>query len=485
MNVLDIFITIGQVIVGFVVILVPIVAIHEFGHLLISRLFGVKIPEYGIGLPLVKRTFTRRWKGIIWSFYWPLLGGFVRIYGDNDAIDEAHDIYQTDPKKARETYRESRFQELIASREVEYFLTDNNIPYTKDWEDFVSSDFVQGKTSELEDEKALESKYSQLLTLIDWEFDKQIDSNETFFSKNWIQQTLIVSGGIIFNFLSAFIFFWLLFVVVGIPATLSLFSTVPVFNLESFREDPGITITSEVPGYTLLVVQDGLADQAGLESGDRLLRFAGVDADTFNSVDDFSNLIQENRDETVEVVYVDLETSAEEVAEVTLTPPEGEELRFGVGTLFKTLEYRASGPISGAELAFQNTVGITRLTFDTLLEIVQALFPNQDRESLNALGGPIAIGSISFAVFDLAGVAGLLFLMATISISLAVFNMIPIPALDGGRWVILTLNKILRKRNRKIEAMVISVTFIMIILLALVIALRDVQGIIQGRFELS
>jgi regulator of sigma E protease len=485
MNVVDIFTTIFQVIVGFVVVLVPIVAIHEFGHLLISRMFGVKIPEYGIGLPLVKRTFYTRFRGIIWSFYWPLLGGFVRIYGDNDAIDEAHDIRQTDPEKSKQVYRESRFQELVSTREIKFFLEDNNLVYTKDWQDFVESDYIQGKDSELENVKSLEEKYKQILTLIDWEYDNMIDSKETFYSKNWIQQTLIVSGGILFNFASAFIFFWILFTIIGIPAALTLFSGVTIDRLPEYRQNSDISITSEDPGFTLLVVDGSLAAEAGLTSGDRLLEFAGTPADNLESMAAFSELIQDNRDQTVDLVYVDFEDGSEQTIEVTLIPNEQGDLLLGVGTLIKTIEFRASGPIAGTKLAFDSTVGITRLTFQTLVDIIKALFPNQDRAAIDAVGGPIAIGSISFAVFDLAGIAGLIFLMATISISLAVFNMIPIPALDGGRWVILTLNKILGKRNRKIEAAVISATFILILLLAAVIAFRDVQGIIQGRFDLN
>lgn len=75
--------------------------------------------------------------------------------------------------------------------------------------------------------------------------------------------------------------------------------------------------------------------------------------------------------------------------------------------------------------------------------------------------------------------------MAAVSISLAIFNLLPIPALDGGRWVILTINKITGKRNRKLEAAIISTTFLLMIGLALIIALRDIQGISVGRFKLQ
>ena len=82
----------------FIIILVPLIVIHVFGHYIMSRLSGVKIPEFAVGFPLTKRLFYKKIKGTVWSFYPVLIGGFVRIWGDSDAIDEAFELFN-DRKK--------------------------------------------------------------------------------------------------------------------------------------------------------------------------------------------------------------------------------------------------------------------------------------------------------------------------------------------------------------------------------------------------
>ena len=107
---------IALILFWFIVILTPLVIVHELGHLLISRLFRVKIPEFGIGLPLTKHRIKFTWRKITWSIYPWLLGGFVRIFGDNDAIDEAD--YQNTLKSpdAKKNFIIQRTAELLKDR---------------------------------------------------------------------------------------------------------------------------------------------------------------------------------------------------------------------------------------------------------------------------------------------------------------------------------------------------------------------------------
>ena len=114
--------------------------------------------------------------------------------------------------------------------------------------------------------------------------------------------------------------------------------------------------------------------------------------------------------------------------------------------------------------------------------MVASPFTGKISQVSEGLAGPIAVSKISSTVYDIAGIAGILEIMALISISLAVFNILPIPALDGGRFIILTINKITGKRNKKIEGAIISTTFFALLLLSAFIAFRDVRDLISGRF---
>ncbi len=236
---MDIIVQILSLVFWFVVILLPLVAIHEFGHLIIARLNGIKVVEYGIGIP--PRIWHKKWKGIVWSVNWVLLGGFARIYGDHDAIDEAKETFKTNPEEARKQYVKDRFQEIIANQELEFFLQDNNLEYDENWQTFEKSQSSKKEMDKVEDNKErFEKMLKQLETLIDWEFDTKLESKEAFMNKAWWQQTLVLLGGVSFNLLTAFILFFLLFGVISTPP-----STVLPDKIKEIEQNATITSKSE------------------------------------------------------------------------------------------------------------------------------------------------------------------------------------------------------------------------------------------------
>ncbi len=62
-------------------ILAVLILIHEFGHFFAARLCGVKVEEFGIGIP--PRLFGFVWKGVLWSVNLIPFGGFVRVKGED------------------------------------------------------------------------------------------------------------------------------------------------------------------------------------------------------------------------------------------------------------------------------------------------------------------------------------------------------------------------------------------------------------------
>jgi regulator of sigma E protease len=74
-------------ILQFIGALVLLIIIHEFGHYIAARIFGVEVEEFGIGFPpRALQLFT--WKGTLFSLNWIPLGGFVRPKGENDPTVE-------------------------------------------------------------------------------------------------------------------------------------------------------------------------------------------------------------------------------------------------------------------------------------------------------------------------------------------------------------------------------------------------------------
>lgn len=479
MNVLlESLLEILKIIFWFVVVLVPLVVIHEFGHYSISRLFGVKIPEFAIGFPLTKRLFYKRWKGTIWSFYPVIIGGFVRIWGDNDAIDNAHEDIKTDPKGATKKYLESRLEEILSNQELQFFLEDNNLEYNKRWKKFENSKYLQGK--EVEEEKAdlenFKKLRKQLLTLLGWELESNLERKDTFFKKTWLQQTLIIFAGVFFNFLTGIFLMWFVFSFVS-----GFNRTIPIGDLNDLRSDIKISKESQNPKVSG-VIKDTPADQIGLKTKDELVEFAGRKVNDLKDQQEFINLVQENKNKEVIVKYKSIENGQEFSKNVVLAEKDGKTL-FGIQVIYKDVNFVAKNPFVGLKMAWNQFTFVFVESFKALGQIFLALLPtSKDRQALELVSGPIAISIISSEIFEKGGLGGILNVMALVSISLGIFNILPIPALDGGRWVILTINKVLGKRNRRLEATAISITFAAMLLLALVVAFRDVQGAISGKY---
>lgn len=462
---MDVISQILSIVFWFIIILIPLVAIHEFGHLLMARLFGVKVLEYGIGIP--PRILSRKWKGIIWSLNYIPLGGFARIYGDNDAIDLAHEHIQSDPNKAREEYISNRLNEIIGAGDLKYFLEENNLEYNENWRDF-EKNHPKTPSPKLEE---------QLHTLISWEYDTKITSKDTFFNKNLIAKIFILLGGILFNLATAFVLFFLMFGVISTP--------VQPLLLEDYNQiKQEAVITSKSEYITLFsVLKDSPAYKAGIRPGDELINLGGRELTSIQNFDEFRDLIDQNKGQIIPVTYINKSTGEKVDSTVNLEMKDGKSM-FGVNSagFGYLVSFRAKDLGSAFAVAGERTWTIFLANFKALGDIVLALLPStQDKTALEGVGGPIAVGEFGGRIFSFQGISGVLNVMAIVSIGLAALNLLPIPALDGGRILLVTLSSITRKRNRKLEMAAISITFVLLLGLGLLIAFNDVTRIAQGR----
>src|ERR1035437_9751263 len=77
--------TIITLIVAFLSV-IALMSIHEFGHFIIAKKFGIRVDEFGIGYP--PRIFGKKIGDTIYSINWLPLGAFVRIYGEEGGLDD-------------------------------------------------------------------------------------------------------------------------------------------------------------------------------------------------------------------------------------------------------------------------------------------------------------------------------------------------------------------------------------------------------------
>ena len=82
-------------------LIVPVLAVlifvHELGHFVTAKLFGIKVTEFGFGFP--PRIYGVPFRGTIYSVNWIPLGGFVRMVGEEDPTDPESFARQSIPKR--------------------------------------------------------------------------------------------------------------------------------------------------------------------------------------------------------------------------------------------------------------------------------------------------------------------------------------------------------------------------------------------------
>ncbi len=117
---------------------------------------------------------------------------------------------------------------------------------------------------------------------------------------------------------------------------------------------------------------------------------------------------------------------------------------------------------------FFEAVSYVRTTVLGLVDLITG------RVGIDSLGGVIKVGQVVGEASKY-GVTNLLYLMALISVNLGVMNLLPIPALDGGRIVLLAVEGIMRKPlNEKVETALVSISMILLFALMFFVSVKDV-----------
>ena len=106
------------------------------------------------------------------------------------------------------------------------------------------------------------------------------------------------------------------------------------------------------------------------------------------------------------------------------------------------------------------------------------------QEAISTVGdsvtGPVGIVGELFPAFTAAGPSNLAFLAALISVSLACMNVLPIPALDGGRWMLIAIYRLRHKKlTKETEEKVVSRAMIVLLALIFIVTILDIVRIAQ------
>lgn len=274
--------------------------------------------------------------------------------------------------------------------------------------------------------------------------DKKDQRN--FQNISWWKQVLILSAGVIFNILFA----WILM-------SLSLFIGTSKIALDGVQ-DKYIKGDRQVLIHQIL--KDSPADKVGIKAGDFVLSVNGssttdikqVQESIKNAPSPFSIIILKNKaTSSIEVEKLENNTIGVGLAETA-------KVRMGV---FPSLYYGA-----------QATYNLTNQVFSGVAGFFGKLFTG--RGSWEEVSGPVGIAKV-VGTSSQEGFVSLLFVTILISISLAAMNILPFPALDGGRIVIAVIEGIIRRKlpNKFVNALN-GIGFVLLLILMLIVTVKDI-----------
>ena len=288
------------------------------------------------------------------------------------------------------------------------------------------------------------------------------------------QKTQIMFAGVAMNWVTAVVLFTLL-APFGIPKI--------VDNQFSVASDTTTVREQTVFNY---IANDMPASQAGIKTGDALIALNGQ---TVNESSQLSAFTKAHKGETVQITY--RHDGTEKTADVALRADNSDQKGYLGASTYQREMLRStwSAPIVGVGL----TVQLTGLTFQGIGDAIANLAKgavmslsgsaqtrDQGGAALNAAGanvsGPVGLIGVILPGLVKEGPTYIVLIAAVISLSLAAINVLPIPALDGGRWFVIAVYKALRRPlNPVVEERIATYGFMVLIGLIVLTTIADVK----------
>lgn len=360
--------TIATILV-FIAMLSVLVILHELGHFLTAKKFGIKVEEFGFGLP--PRIFGIKRGETIYSINWLPIGGFVKLYGE---------------------------------------------------------DMEPG-------EKAPKSMVAR-----------------AFYSRPIWQRAIVLCAGVFMNFVLSVI-------------------------IVTFLFTQGVMVPSGQVRIESISVSSP-AEKAGLRIGDIVTEIkAGSDDIHITQSEELGPAVKKYLGKEITVVIL----RNGETLSVVLTPrkdyPAGEgPMGVAIDDHVKKYYSITEAPVAGIKESVSRTVEIVKGISQTFVK-----FFIQRKSVGDEVAGPLKIGQMTGEVRKL-GFLPFLDFMGLISLNLAIINILPFPALDGGRFLFVVLEAIFgRKVKPAFERYAHLVGMAILLILILLISVNDVIRLVAGK----
>ena len=344
----------------FIVALSILVLVHEFGHFFAARRTGVKVEEFGLGLP--PRIFGKKFGDTIYSINWLPIGGFCKLYGEDG----------------------------------------------------------EGKGGEAFNHK-----------------------------KPW-QKLIIVLGGVLMNLVLAIAIFSVVYTILGVP-----------------KETDKVKIIG--------ISKDSPAEKAGLKEEDIIFKVADKE---IKNPSELTTEVAKYKGQIVKLKVYQFDKVEREInVEVRENPPEGEGsigIAISNTEMVKVPWYRID---EGIKAGFKEAYFWGKIIVGGVFKMIGGLFMGQIPKDVS---GPIGMYEATSFINKNQGFLAVVHFFGIVSVNLAVVNILPFPALDGGR-IIFVIYEMLTKRkaNQKLEMVVNNIGMILLLGLILLITVGDISRVLK------
>ncbi len=359
----------------FLVILSILVLVHEAGHFIVAKLLKIKVEEFGFGLP--PRAFGITRGETMYSINWLPIGGFVKLYGEDEA--------------------------------------------------------GAGKPS-------FKVKSSKL---------KVKDEGRAFYARPIWQRALVVVSGVFMNFALAVVIITILFSVVGVAVG-----------------GDKVVVTDVINGAP--------AKQAGLRVGDTIEYIGDV------KITNPNQLVDITKQHLGEKLTLRIKNQESGIKNLEITPRKeypADQGPMGVAISQNIINVKYpwyKAPFVGVWEALRQSYAIG----SGLVSVVYNLFSKGAVPE--GVAGPVGIAQLTGLFCS--NISTCLSFTGLLSLNLAILNILPIPALDGGRFLFILIEAVTRRKvNQKVESYAHAIGMVLLLTLIALITIHDLIRVFTGQ----
>lgn len=415
-------------IITFILVFGILVLVHEYGHYYFAKRAGILVREFSIGMG-PKIWWTRK-NGTTYTVRLLPVGGYVRLAGSDD---EDEDELRPGTPLTLQLNQDDQVVTINASSKATLF---QGIPMQLVASDLVDGLWVKGYVNGDESElKTYPVNHDAMVVEHNGTVVQIAPRDVQFRSASLPARMMTNFAGPMNNFILSL----LVFIILGFTLT-------------------GVPTNSNQIGK---VNAGSVAAKAGLVAGDRITK---VNSTKVANWAELATNLSSKPNQQVKLTY----THKGETKTTTVRPQAVRQGKETVGQI-GILEQQEKGIRARLMFGWQQFIQAGTLIFAVLGHMFTHGF------SLNDLGGPVAIYAGTSQATAL-GVNGVLNFLALLSINLGIVNLLPIPALDGGKLLLNIIEAVIRRPiPEKAEGIVTMLGFMILLVLMILVTWNDIQ----------